>query len=87
MRLFNFNYNARKKSFYVDGHERDDVVETRNEFCKHYLTELDPYCKQWVQVPKSEAMTMKGLDIDLGQSYFDIINNKDMLEFQIDYWD
>jgi hypothetical protein len=44
MRLLNFKYNARKKSFYVDGHQRDDVVETRNKFCKCYLTDLEPFC-------------------------------------------
>ncbi|KAI2492861.1 hypothetical protein MHU86_21674 [Fragilaria crotonensis] len=86
MRLLNFKYDARRKSFYVDGHERDDVVETRKEFCKRYLTELEPYCKRWVQVPKSEATTITDLDITLGHSYFDIINNKEMLEFHIDYW-
>jgi hypothetical protein len=30
---------------------------------------------------------MKGFDIDFGHSYYDIIHNKDMLEFHIDYWD
>ncbi|KAI2513104.1 hypothetical protein MHU86_1396 [Fragilaria crotonensis] len=87
MRLLGFKYDTRKKSFYVDGHEREDVVKTRNEFCKRYLTELEPYCKRWVQVSKSEAVTMKGLDIELGHHYFDIINNKEMLEFHIDYWE
>jgi hypothetical protein len=65
MRLLNFKYDARKKSFYIDGHERDAVVETRNEFCKRYLTELEPYCKRWVQISKSQAATLKDLlDID-----------------------
>ncbi len=40
-----------------------------------------------MQVSKSEAEAMKDLDIELGHSYFDIINNKEMLEFHIDYWD
>ena len=87
MRLLNFKYDSRKKSFYVDGHEREDVVVTRNEFCKRYLTELEPYCKRWVQVSKSEAETIKDLDIELGHHYFDIINNKEMIEFHIDYWE
>ena len=87
MRLLGFKYDTRKKSFYVDGHEREDVVKTRNEFCKRYLTEFEPYCKRWVQVSKSEAVTMKCLDIELGHHYFDIINNKEMLEFHIDYWE
>jgi hypothetical protein len=39
MRLLGFQYDTRKKSFYVDGHERDDVVATRSTFCKRYLRE------------------------------------------------
>jgi hypothetical protein len=87
MRLLNFKYDARKKSFYVDGHERDDVVENRKEFCKRYLTELEPYCRRWVQVSKEDAMTTSGLNLQLGHSYFDIVNDTEMFEFHIDYWD
>jgi hypothetical protein len=32
MRLLGFQYDTRKKSFYVDGHERDDVVASRSTF-------------------------------------------------------
>ncbi len=43
MRLLNFKYNSRETaSFFVDGHERKDVVVSQNEFCKSYLTELEP---------------------------------------------
>jgi hypothetical protein len=45
MRQLDFKYEARKISFYVDGHERDGVVANRKEFCKQYLTELEPYCR------------------------------------------
>ena len=86
VRLLNLKYDAGKKSFYVDGHERDDVVETRIEFCKRYLTELEPYCNRWMHVPKTEATTMKDVDIDLGHSSFDIVNDKEMLEFHVNCW-
>jgi hypothetical protein len=86
MRLLGFRYDARRKSFYVDGHERDDVVANRIRFCKNYLTELEPYCNRWIQVSISEAMTVKDLDIGLGHSYFDIIGNEQRVEFHIDYW-
>jgi hypothetical protein len=49
MRLLGFKYDARKKSFFVDGHEREDVVA--KAFCKTYLTKMEPYCKCWVQCP------------------------------------
>jgi hypothetical protein len=88
MRLLNFKYDSRKKSVYVDGHERDDVVENRKEFCKRYLTELEPYCRQWVQVSKEDAMTTSGLNLQLGHSYFDsIVNDTEMFEFHSNYWD
>jgi hypothetical protein len=48
MRLLNLKDDARKKSFNIDCHERDDVVENQKEFCKQYLTELEPYCRQRV---------------------------------------
>lgn len=31
-------------------------------------------------------MTMNGLDLQLGHSYFDIVNDTEMFEFHIDYW-
>jgi hypothetical protein len=86
MRLLGFKYDARKKSFYVDGHEREDVVANRQAFCETYLTKLEPYCKRWIQCPISKATSIKGLDIGLGHSYFNIIRNEEVVEFHIDYW-
>ncbi|KAI2490640.1 hypothetical protein MHU86_23939 [Fragilaria crotonensis] len=86
MRLLGFRYDTRRKSFYVDGHERDDVVANRTQFCKNYLTELEPYCNRWIQVSLSEAMTITDLDIGFGHSYFDIVGNEQRIEFHIDYW-
>ena len=43
MRLLGFCYDTRKKSFYVDGHERHDVVATRSAFCKRDLIDYEPY--------------------------------------------
>jgi hypothetical protein len=47
-----------KKSFYVDGHEREGFVENRKELCKQYLTELEPYCMRWIQVSREDASTI-----------------------------
>ncbi|KAI2493982.1 hypothetical protein MHU86_20556 [Fragilaria crotonensis] len=85
MRCLGFNYDSRKKSFYVDGHERDDVVANRRIFCKRYLTEFEPYCKRWVQVSVDEAKAMN-LNLTFGYLYHDIIGNQDRIEFHIDYW-
>jgi hypothetical protein len=75
-----------KKSFYVDGHEREDVVAHRHSFCKNYLTTLEPYCRRWIQLPLSEATTIKSLDTELGHQYYDIISDENRIEFHIDYW-
>jgi hypothetical protein len=34
MHYLGYTYDRAKKSFYVDGHERPDVVEERKNFCK-----------------------------------------------------
>jgi hypothetical protein len=86
MRLLGFRYDTRRKSFYVDGHERDDVVANRKEFCKRYLTEYEPRCKRWVQLSVVEANTIKDLDLRFGYTYFNIFADKQMVEFHIDYW-
>ena len=39
MRLLGFHYDLRKMSFYVDGHECEDVIANCKTFCKEYLTE------------------------------------------------
>jgi hypothetical protein len=50
LKRLGFSYSHRKKSFFVDGHERPDVIFKRNEFCTHYLTELEPRMHRWIQV-------------------------------------
>ncbi|KAI2509788.1 hypothetical protein MHU86_4641 [Fragilaria crotonensis] len=86
MRLLGFCYDTRKKSFYVDGHEREDVVSNRTQFCATYLKELEPYCNRWVQISKSKAMTLPNVDVEMGHSYFDIIQDEEHIEFHVDYW-
>ena len=86
MRLLGFQYDIRKKSFYVDGHERDEVVANRSAFCKRYLTDYEPYCNRWVRLSVDEAKTIKDLNINFGYSYLDIVSNEERIEFHVDYW-
>jgi hypothetical protein len=81
--------HVRRKSFYVDGHEREDVVANRQTFCETYLTKLEPYCNQWIQLPvaRKAMMMKKGLDIGFGHHYFDImhiIRDEELVD--IDNW-
>ena len=66
MRLLGFNNDTKKKGFYVDGHERDDVVAARSIFCRRYLIDYEPYCMRWVQLSVNEANLITGIDIDCG---------------------
>lgn len=50
LRRIGFSYDTRKKSFFVDGHERPNVVFRRNEFFTLYLTKLEPRTHRWIQV-------------------------------------
>ena len=79
-----FSYDSRKKSFYVDGHEREDVVAYRKEFCTAYLTEHEPLCLRWVQLPEEEKAIDK-VNIEFGFCYDDSITNVQMIEFHEDY--
>jgi hypothetical protein len=80
-----FSYDTRKKSFYVDGHERSDVVAYRNSFCTDYLTVYEPRCLRWVQLPKDKAMAMDGVNVEFGYEYDDSETSIRMVEFHVDY--
>ncbi|KAI2514285.1 hypothetical protein MHU86_178 [Fragilaria crotonensis] len=59
LRRLGFSYDARKKTFFVDGHERPNVVFHRNQFCKDYLSKLEPRCHRWIQVTRETAENWK----------------------------
>ena len=66
MKLLGFSFCDRRKSFYVDGHEPEDVVNSRIVFCTTYLTELEPFCNRWIQVSLSRrALSIKSIDIEI----------------------
>ena len=75
----------RKKSFYVDGHERSDVVAYRNSFCTDYLTVYEPRCLRWVKLRKDKAMMMDGVRVEFGYAYVDPETRIEMVEFHVDY--
>ncbi len=57
MRLLGMKYETERKSFYVDGHEREDVVDYRIWFVNTYLNrEWEPHCLRFVQLsPEQDA--------------------------------
>ena len=86
MKRLGFDFDDRKKSFYVDGHEREDVVANRKQFCSTYLTELEPFCRRWIQISINEALGMANVDVELGHRFFDIVNDAEHIEYHVDYW-
>jgi len=92
LKCLGFNHCSRRKSFFVDGHERPDVVFYRNEFCTNYLSKLEPRTRRWIQVTKETVERWK-LEKRIpndesaatrGYTYRDQTSGEDMIEFHVD---
>ena len=88
LRRLGFIYDTRKKSFFVDGHERLDVVVRQNEFCTLYLTQLEPCAHRWIQVTAETVEEWKregkmSEDHTCGFKYTSA-DNTHMVEFHVD---
>lgn len=88
LKRLGFSYSHRKKSFFVDGHERPDVIFKRNEFCTLYLKELEPRTHRWIQVPAETVEQWRrenklSDDDNRGYAYVSA-DNKSMVEFHVD---
>ena len=84
MRRLGMKYECHRKSFYVDGHERNDVVDARVKFCNRYLLEYEPRCFRWVHLSEEECLTVPKLDVDLGAK-FTALDGTVKYEFHEDY--
>jgi hypothetical protein len=80
-----FKYEARKKGYYVDNHEKPETVAYRRHFVKRYL-KYEFRMFRWIQLPLEEVKAMeenKKIDEGLGYRYQNS-ENKDMVEFHVD---
>jgi hypothetical protein len=80
-----FKYEARKKGYYVDNHEKPETVTYRRHFVKRYL-KYEFRMFRWVQLSLEKVKAMEGnaeIDEGLGYRYQDN-ENKDMVEFHVD---
>jgi hypothetical protein len=97
LRRLGFHYDNRKKSFFVDGHERPDVVFRRNEFCSKYLSNLEPRTHRWIQVTKETVEKWKsenkisedvaGHGYTYCQEQHSGMPGDEMVEFHVDDYD
>jgi DNA-binding transcriptional regulator YhcF (GntR family) len=80
-----FKYEARKKGYYVDNHEKPETVAYRRHFIKRYL-KYEFRMFRWVQLSLEKVKAMEEneeIDEGLGHRYKDS-ENKDMVEFHVD---
>jgi hypothetical protein len=75
-----FNYEPRKKSYYVDNHEKPETVAYRRHFIKRYM-QFEERMFRWIQLPLEQVEEMeqnKEIEEGLGYRY------EDMVEFHVD---
>lgn len=53
LNFLSYKYDVRKKTYYVDGHERKDVVEDRISHVIRYIKDTIR-CYEWVQLSKDQ---------------------------------
>jgi hypothetical protein len=53
-----FNYEPRKKSYYVDGHERESTINYRWRFIERYLG-YEQRMFRWIQITEKEAIDLE----------------------------
>ena len=61
MHYLEFSNDKVKKSYYVDGHEKEEQVQRRSKFIKTYLSEIEPFTHRWVQMTLVNFQTMQSL--------------------------
>ena len=84
MKQIGYSYSAKKKSYYVDGHEKPEQRFHRYQFGKSYLQELAYKTHRWVHITTDELIRLKrdGLVNKQVQGY--TINNSPLIEINID---
>jgi hypothetical protein len=86
MKRLGMKCDLNRKSYYVDGHERADVVAARRSFCRRYLLEYEPRCFRWVHLSEEECGSVPGLQTTRGFEFATSDGSK-CWEFHEDYLD
>ena len=86
MSRLGFKYETRRKTYYVDGHEKPETKKYRKTMVSAYLkNELRMH--RWLQLPLVEFKELEGeLDISIGNGheYTDLETNIEMVELHVD---
>jgi hypothetical protein len=82
--MLGHHFSGRKKTYYVDGHERVDVVEARNKFCRWYL-KMEVRCYRWVQLTRAQVDSLvEAGDLLFASGYQYDVDGTEMFEFHVD---
>ena len=68
MRALNFKYEVRKKTYYVDGHERPETVEYRKVHNRKYIKD-EFRCFRWIQIQEEEVNELISDGIELKKEH------------------
>ena len=85
-----FTHDKFKKSYYVDGHEREEQIQHRRQFTTRYLSDIEKFTYRWVQMPVAKLQSIQSLlsedekIIPCGHRYWDPVTNEEWVEFHVD---
>ena len=63
-----FKYSVRKKTYYVDGHEKVDTVLYRKEYIERYF-EYERRCYRWIQLSEKEVGELENEDVSFDRKF------------------
>jgi hypothetical protein len=86
MKSLGFQYELRRKGYYVDGHEKPGTVAYRWAFCERYLA-YEMRMFRWVQIKEEQAKELEEqgeIVRGSGYHYIEPLTNEKMVEFHVD---
>jgi hypothetical protein len=90
MHYLEFSNDKVKKSYYVNGHEKEEQVQHRSKLINTYLSKIEPFTHRWVQMRLDNFQTMQSLlskdehVILSGHKYWDHMTNVWWMEFHVE---
>jgi hypothetical protein len=89
MKKLGFNYEPRKKSYYVDGHEKEETISYRWRYIERYL-QYEQRMFRWIQVTQEKAQELEEKGIiqrRTGYRYNQPEMGRRMVEYHVDTCD
>jgi hypothetical protein len=88
MKKLGFNYEPRKKGYYIDGHEKEATISYRWRFVERYL-QYEQQMFRWIQIMQEEAIQLEGQGITPRQAgyRYQTETGQAMVEYHVDMCD